>query len=171
MTSDVKYTLYPSLRMKISLHYCHIHQYPLTIIRKFALELALGEKDISLIRAAYRKSMKRHCTESFRTFFMIGPRQSNMASRSMGTAVPTIGHHYHDKKSMDTGLVPLVTPLMRVLTSVTQFEQSISGQVIMGLFINSVREKHDYGRDDHFTYGHVSPHTILTCPKYDKGYP
>ncbi len=74
----------------------------------FPKEFPLSYADVALLAKAYPKYLKRNRTESCGSFFMVGEQQSDMASRSM-ESVSIGGHHYHDKTSMDTLLVPMAT--------------------------------------------------------------
>jgi hypothetical protein len=132
----------------------------------FPKEIMLKSSDMALLAKAYPKFLKRYRSDRCGSFFMVGERQSDMASRSMGSA-SIGGHDYHDKSSMDTLLVPIASRLTNVLMTQTLHVQDMSGQVIIPLIKKYIRENRKRkGLRKEINSSDISPYTIITHPMF-----
>ncbi len=78
-----------------------------------------GMNEMAMVIASYPKSFQRHRTDNAGTFHMIQERQSNMSSQSMGVCGNRTKHHYYNKSSTNTSLVPLTSSFMNMLNYTT----------------------------------------------------
>ena len=84
-----------------------------------------------------------------------------MSSQSMGACGDRTKHHYYNESSTNTSLVPLTSPFMSMLNYTTRQVQQTSGQVIIGLIQNPLRQCYDW---KHIRTDSVCPYGILLCP-------
>ena len=128
----------------------------------FPKKCQLGMNEVSLVMAAYPKSLSRYCTSNQGTFHMVKKRLSSMSSRSMGVVSNSVEHDHYNESSMNTSLVPLTSSLMTALGRLNEQAQDASGQILIGL-IKKAFSNH-YGWKD-ITSEHICPYGIMTCPQ------
>ena len=132
---------------------------------KFRTECNFGKDDVALVMAAYHTSYKRFCTHNQGSFHMLQERQSNISSRSMGVASDRRHHHYFNDNNMNATLVPLTTPMMNMLNTVTTQVQDTTGQVVIGLVKEAMKRAYDW---QHIQSNQVCGYGIMTCPRINK---
>ena len=92
------------------------------------------------------------------SFFMVGRRQTSMASGSIiRPASNGFCHDYHDKRAMNTSLLPLVQSLINRLAEEAVQTQNSCGEIIVNLY-RSVMEKCGISMN----WGEVCVYNILT---------
>jgi len=128
----------------------------------FPKKCQLGMNEVSLVMAAYPKSLSRYCTSNQGTFHMVKIRQSSMSSRSMGVVSNSVEHDYYNESSTNTSLVPLTSSLMNALGWLNEQAQDTSGQILIGLIKKAI--SNHYGWKD-ITSEHICPYGIMTWPQ------
>ena len=87
-----------------------------------------------LEKVFFRKGLRRRLCTHEGSFYMVGPKQTNMASGSMcRPANEGTEHDYWDKNSMNTTLLLFAMPIINMLGEQASQQQNACGEILLNL--------------------------------------
>ncbi len=107
----------------------------------------------------FGSGLHHHCTKHLGRFFMVGLRQSSMASGNMGQTPAQAHLHYHSNhKQQCTALLPIAQPFINSMAQQAMKVQIYGGDIMKNLLRKSFEVKDEWK----VSVGTICPYKILT---------